>query len=234
MANREIKTKVAIDGEKEYKESLKNINSALGTLKSELKLVESQYAGQANSYAALSAKGDVLSRMYDQQKEKVKEAAEQLEKAKKAQSDYAEKVSSAQSEISRCEAALAALGDETGDTTEEQAKLTTELEKAKGELSAAEKGYESTAPARTIPSASRPAFAYNSEIETCALNGRIVGEEERKCPYQNQDAAKVQRSISTSPARFMYSHTTASASCRKATPFIFPCRSTTRRERLIA
>ena len=28
MANREIKTKVAIDGEKEYKESLKNINSA--------------------------------------------------------------------------------------------------------------------------------------------------------------------------------------------------------------
>lgn len=144
MANREIKTKVAIDGEKEYKESLKNINSALGTLKSELKLVESQYAGQANSYAALSAKGDVLSRMYDQQKEKVKAAAEQLEKAKKAQSDYAEKVSSAQSEISRCEAALAALGDETGDTTEEQAKLTAELEKAKGELSAAEKGYEST------------------------------------------------------------------------------------------
>ena len=134
MANREIKTKVAIDGEKEYKESLKNINSALGTLKSELKLVESQYAGQANSYAALSAKGDVLSRMYDQQKEKVKAAAEQLEKAKKAQSDYAEKVSSAQSEISRCEAALAALGDETGDTTEEQAKLTAELEKAKGEL----------------------------------------------------------------------------------------------------
>ena len=86
----------------------------------------------------------------------------------------------------------------------------------------------------TIPSASRPAFAYNSEIETCALNGRIVGEEERKCPYQNRDAAKAQRSISTSPARFMYSHITASASCRKATPFIFPCRSITRRERLIA
>lgn len=144
MANREIKTKVAIDGEKEYKESLKNINSDLGTLKSELKLVESQYAGQANSYAALSAKGDVLSRMYDQQKEKVRAAAEQLEKAKKAQSDYAEKVASAQSEIARCEAALAALGDETGDTTKEQEKLTAELEKAKSELSAAEKGYAST------------------------------------------------------------------------------------------
>ena len=181
MANREIKTKVAIDGEKEYKESLKNINSALGTLKSELKLVESQYAGQANSYAALSAKGDVLSRMYDQQKEKVKAAAEQLEKAKKAQSDYAEKVSSAQSEISRCEAALAALGDETGDTTEEQAKLTAELEKAKGELSAAEKGYEST---------TRSVNSYQTQVNSAETELNKLGSELDKNASYMDEAAK--------------------------------------------
>lgn len=181
MANREIKTKVAIDGEKEYKESLKNINSALGTLKSELKLVESQYAGQANSYAALSAKGDVLSRMYDQQKEKVKAAAEQLEKAKKAQSDYAEKVSSAQSEISRCEAALAALGDETGDTTEEQAKLTAELEKAKGELSAAEKGYEST---------TRSVNSYQTQVNNAETELNKLGSELDKNASYMDEAAK--------------------------------------------
>lgn len=181
MANREIKTKVAIDGEKEYKESLKNINSALGTLKSELKLVESQYAGQANSYAALSAKGDVLSRMYDQQKEKVKAAAEQLEKAKKAQSDYAEKVSSAQSEISRCEAALAALGDETGDTTEEQAKLTAELEKAKDELSAAEKGYEST---------TRSVNSYQTQVNNAETELNKLGSELDKNASYMDEAAK--------------------------------------------
>ena len=181
MANREIKTKVAIDGEKEYKESLKNINSALGTLKSELKLVESQYAGQANSYAALSAKGDVLSRMYDQQKEKVKAAAEQFEKAKKAQSDYAEKVSSAQSEISRCEAALAALGDETGDTTEEQAKLTAELEKAKGELSAAEKGYEST---------TRSVNSYQTQVNSAETELNKLGSELDKNASYMDEAAK--------------------------------------------
>ena len=181
MANREIKTKVAIDGEKEYKESLKNINSALGTLKSELKLVESQYAGQANSYAALNAKGDVLSRMYDQQKEKVKAAAEQLEKAKKAQSDYAEKVSSAQSEISRCEAALAALGDETGDTTEEQAKLTAELEKAKGELSAAEKGYEST---------TRSVNSYQTQVNNAEAELNKLGSELDKNASYMDEAAK--------------------------------------------
>lgn len=181
MANREIKTKVAIDGEKEYKESLKNINSALGTLKSELKLVESQYAGQANSYAALSAKGDVLSRMYDQQKEKVKAAAEQLEKAKKAQSDYAEKVSSAQSEISRCEAALAALGDETGDTTEEQAKLTAELKKAKGELSAAEKGYEST---------THSVNSYQTQVNNAETELNKLGSELDKNASYMDEAAK--------------------------------------------
>lgn len=181
MANREIKTKVAIDGEKEYKESLKNINSALGTLKSELKLVESQYAGQANSYAALSAKGDVLSRMYDQQKEKVKAAAEKFEKAKKAQSDYAEKVSSAQSEISRCEAALAALGDETGDTTEEQAKLTAELEKAKGELSAAEKGYEST---------TRSVNSYQTQVNNAETELNKLGSELDKNASYMDEAAK--------------------------------------------
>lgn len=181
MANREIKTKVAIDGEKEYKESLKKINSALGTLKSELKLVESQYAGQANSYAALSAKGDVLSRMYDQQKEKVKAAAEQLEKAKKAQSEYAEKVSSAQSEISRCEAALAALGDETGDTTEEQAKLTAELEKAKGELSAAEKGYEST---------TRSVNSYQTQVNNAEAELNKLGSELDKNASYMDEAAK--------------------------------------------
>lgn len=181
MANREIKTKVAIDGEKEYKESLKNINSALGTLKSELKLVESQYAGQANSYAALSAKGDVLSRMYDQQKEKVKAAAEQLEKAKKAQSDYAGKVSSAQSEISRCESALAALGDETGDTTEEQAKLTAELEKAKGELSAAEKGYEST---------TRSVNSYQTQVNNAEAELNKLGSELDKNASYMDEAAK--------------------------------------------
>ena len=41
MATRKISTKLQLDGEAEYRASLKNINSELGTLKSELKLTES-------------------------------------------------------------------------------------------------------------------------------------------------------------------------------------------------
>lgn len=71
MATRSISTKLAIEGEKEYKSSIKTINSELGTLKSELKLVESQFSGQANTYAALEAKGKTLASMYEAQENKV-------------------------------------------------------------------------------------------------------------------------------------------------------------------
>ena len=53
MATRTIATKLAVEGEAEYKKSLKNINSEIGTLKSELKLVESEFAGQANSLSRI-------------------------------------------------------------------------------------------------------------------------------------------------------------------------------------
>jgi len=138
MATRTISTKLAVEGEAAYKASLKNINSELGTLKSELKLVESEFAGQANSYEALSAKGEVLSKMYDAQEGKVSKLKEALENARKAQQTYTDRVSEAQKNIERCEAALAALGEQSGDTSEEQARLTAELESYKRELSEAE------------------------------------------------------------------------------------------------
>lgn len=138
MATRTISTRFAVDGEAEYKASLKNINSELGTLKSELKLVESEFAGQANSLAALEAKGETLSKMYKAQEGKVTKLREALENAQKAQETYGERVDTARANIQRCEEALAALGDETGDTSEEQARLTAELEGYNRELSEAQ------------------------------------------------------------------------------------------------
>ena len=83
MATRTISTKLQLDGEAEYRASLKNINSELGTLKSELKLTESQFAGHLNSYAALSAKGETLAGMYDQQEKKLAAINKILSEARK-------------------------------------------------------------------------------------------------------------------------------------------------------
>ncbi|MBR2319521.1 MAG: hypothetical protein IKA50_01880 [Clostridia bacterium] len=79
MAVRTITTRLTLDGEKAWKKEMADINSALKTLASELKAVESQFRNNANSMEALTAKGDVLRRQYAQQEEKVR----QLEKAVK-------------------------------------------------------------------------------------------------------------------------------------------------------
>lgn len=134
MATRTISTRLAVEGEAEYRASLKNINSELNTLKSELKLTESEFQGQANSIEALQAKGDVLSRMYETQERRVSQLREALENAQSAQQSYAERVDTARANIQRCEEALASLASETGDNSERQQQLTEELDGYNREL----------------------------------------------------------------------------------------------------
>ena len=57
-----INTKIALEGEKEYKAALSNINSGLRVLDSEMKKVSAQFLENGDSVEALSAKNDVLSR----------------------------------------------------------------------------------------------------------------------------------------------------------------------------
>lgn len=144
MATRTLSTKLAVEGEAEYKRAIANINSELSTQKSNLALVESAYKDSANSLEALTAKGSALSAMYEKQKEKVGSLESALKNAQTAQSDYATRVSAARDNIEKCEKALTDLKNSTGDTTEEQAALTKELDKWNTELTEAEK-YEAAA-----------------------------------------------------------------------------------------
>lgn len=80
MANREdtIKTKLAIDGEKEYREACKGINSSLREIGSEMNLVTATYADNANSTKALTQKQDILKKTLSEQTKKVEEAEKAL------------------------------------------------------------------------------------------------------------------------------------------------------------
>lgn len=141
MATRTISTRLAVEGEAEYKASLKNINSELGTLKSELKLVENEFSGQANSLAALEAKGSTLGKMYAEQEKKINQLRDALQNAQKAQQTYADRMDAARANIQRCQEALAALGEESGDTSAEQQRLTEELEAQNKEFTEAQNYY---------------------------------------------------------------------------------------------
>ena len=63
--------KIGIEGEREFKAGLKEINQQFKVLGSEMKLVESQFDKQDRSVSALTARNEVLTRQISEQKEKI-------------------------------------------------------------------------------------------------------------------------------------------------------------------
>ena len=58
MAARTITTKLALEGEAEYRAQLQRINAELRLHKSELEKVQAEYAGQLNSLEALGRESE--------------------------------------------------------------------------------------------------------------------------------------------------------------------------------
>ena len=79
MAQPKIGVKVALDGEKEYKAALAEINSGLKVLKSELNLASEQFKNNAGSVEALTKKNDILDRSILTQQEKIGKLKEALQ-----------------------------------------------------------------------------------------------------------------------------------------------------------
>lgn len=69
---RAITTRLAVDGEREFKKAMSEVNNTMRTLKSEMELVDAQFKGQANTMEALQKKQDILKAQYTQQQEAVK------------------------------------------------------------------------------------------------------------------------------------------------------------------
>lgn len=81
MAVRTITTRLTLDGEKQWKKEMSEINSALKTQASELKAVESQYRENSGSVEALTAKNKLLTSQVEQQEEKVRKLEEAVKDA---------------------------------------------------------------------------------------------------------------------------------------------------------
>lgn len=81
---RAITTRLAVDGEREFKKAMSEVNNTMRTLKSEMELVDAQFKGQANSMEALQKKNDILSKEYAQQQEIVKTLEQTVKDATEA------------------------------------------------------------------------------------------------------------------------------------------------------
>ena len=67
----DIGPKIGIDGEKEFRQELQNINQQLRTLGSEMKAVTSAFDENADSQEALAAQAQVLNQQIERQKPKL-------------------------------------------------------------------------------------------------------------------------------------------------------------------
>lgn len=83
MATRTIKARVELDGEKQYKQALSELNSGNKVLASEMRKLQAEYKGNADSVEFLNKKGDLLQRQLQSQRDKVKTLQEAVANAGK-------------------------------------------------------------------------------------------------------------------------------------------------------
>lgn len=79
MATRTVKARVELDGEKEYKQALSELNQGNKVLSSEMRKLQAEYKGNAESTEFLTKKGDLLQRQLQQQQDKVSKLREALQ-----------------------------------------------------------------------------------------------------------------------------------------------------------
>jgi len=73
--------KIGVEGEKEIKKALADINSSFKVLGSEMQLVESQFDKQDKSVEALTARNEVLNKQITAQKDKISTLQKAMENA---------------------------------------------------------------------------------------------------------------------------------------------------------
>lgn len=81
MANSNFGLKIGVEGEREFKKALNDINSQMKVLGSEMKVVEARFSSQDRSVEALTARNEVLNKNIEAQKEKIETLKKALENA---------------------------------------------------------------------------------------------------------------------------------------------------------
>lgn len=133
--------KIGVEGEKEFKKSLAEINQSFKVLGSEMKLVSSQFDKNDNSVQALSARNMVLNKEIDAQKQKIETLRQALANASESFGETDRRTQSWQIQLNNAEASLNGMERElnSNNSALEQAKTDIEgteksLEKVDGRL----------------------------------------------------------------------------------------------------
>lgn len=98
--------KIGVEGEKEFKKALADINQSFKVLGSEMKLVSSQFDKNDKSVQALSARNNVLNKEIEAQKQKIETLRSALQNASDSFGEPDRRTQSWQIQLNNAEAAL--------------------------------------------------------------------------------------------------------------------------------
>ena len=152
----EFGLKIGLEGEKEFKKSIAEINQEFKVLGSEMKLVTAQFDKNDNSVEALTARQEALGRQVDAQKQKVETLRAALANAQESFGENDRRTQSWQIQLNNAEAALLDMerqlkdtttaldhaGDEMDDTGDEADDMADQIDEAEEEADEAGKGFQ--------------------------------------------------------------------------------------------
>lgn len=170
--------KIVLEGEKAYREALKNIKTDQKELRSEMQLCKSEFKESQNSIEALTKKHEILSKQLETQRRKVEVYENALETSKQKQEQAAQKVSELQTALGKAEKEMEQMAESSEDNSqamEGQAKV---IEELKNKLALAEEGYSK---------AEQKTKAYQTAINYASAELKdIEGDLERTARYMKE------------------------------------------------
>ena len=122
--------KIGVEGEKEFKSALRDINQSFKVLGSEMKLVTSEFDKQDKSIAAIAARNEVLNKAIDAQKDKISTLEAALRNASDSFGENDRRTQNWQIALNNANAELNNMERELEESAEEADDLGEELEDA--------------------------------------------------------------------------------------------------------
>lgn len=112
MATRTIATRLTLEGEKEYKKELGEVNQEIGLLSDKMKRADAEFRGQANSIEALTTKNDLLREAQQKQIDKIAKLQTAIEDCGEAYGENDEAVMRFKRQLEKAETDLIDLNNE--------------------------------------------------------------------------------------------------------------------------
>ena len=122
--------KIGLEGEKEFKKALTDINSSFKVLGSEMKLVSSQFDKNDDSVEALTARNTVLNKEIEAQKQKIETLRAALENASTSFGETDRRTQNWQVQLNNAQAALNGMERELKENNDALDQASKELDDA--------------------------------------------------------------------------------------------------------